>query len=279
MRLGGGAEKARSNTAAAGDASRLRDLMFFPADADVIDGDAAQKVTVTPDGLTLTLLRDGTNPPPAVLNGLLVFHDSAAQAEAESEAITISTPLDSPSANTTGGIGFVWAAVLAFVGGILLNLMPCVLPILSVKAFSLVRHAQSAPREVRLQGVAYGAGVLISFAVIAAALIGFRAAGAEIGWGFQLQSPPFLAAMIYLLFAVGLNLSGVFSFGDQIAGTAGELGSHERYSGSFLTGALATLIATPCTAPFMAAALGYAITQPWYRSLAIFEAVGFGMAL
>jgi thiol:disulfide interchange protein len=263
---------------AAGDASRLRDLTFFPADADVIDGDATQTVTIGPEGLTLVLSRDGTKPAPAVLRGLLVFHDSAAQAEAEPEAIAVSTPLDPPTANASGGIAFIWAAVLAFLGGILLNLMPCVLPILSVKAFSLVQHAQSAPREVRLQGVAYGAGVFVSFAVIAAALIGFRAAGAEIGWGFQLQSPPFLAAMIYLLFAVGLNLSGVFSFGDRIAGTAGELGSHERYSGSFLTGALATLIATPCTAPFMAAALGYAITQPWYRSLAIFEAVGLGLA-
>ena len=85
--------------------------------------------------------------------------------------------------------------------------------------------------------------------------------------------------MIYVLFAVGLNLSGVFSFGDRVAGVAGAIGSREGYSGSFLTGALATLVATPCTAPFMAAALGYAITQPWYRSLAIFEAVGFGLAL
>jgi thiol:disulfide interchange protein len=263
---------------AAGDASRLRELMFFPADADVIDGGAAQTVTAESDGLTLALVRDKTKPPPTLLKGLLVFHDSAAQAEAEPTAIAISTPLGPISPNATGSIAFVWAAVLAFAGGILLNLMPCVLPILSVKAFSLVQHAQAAPREVRLQGVAYGAGVLASFAAIAAALIGFRAAGAEIGWGFQLQSPVFLAVMIYVLFAVGLNLSGVFSFGDRIAGAAGELGSHEHYSGSFLTGALATLIATPCTAPFMAAALGYAITQPWYRSLAIFEAVGLGLA-
>jgi thiol:disulfide interchange protein len=153
------------------------------------------------------------------------------------------------------------------------------LPILSVKVFSVVQHAQSAPREVRLQGAAYTAGVLLSFALIAAGLIGFRAAGAEIGWGFQLQSPVFVAAMIYVLFAVGLNLSGVFGFGDRVAGVAGAFGSRERYSGSFLTGALAALITTPCTAPFMAAALGYAITQPWYRSLAIFEAVGLGLAL
>ena len=263
---------------ATGDASRLRNLMFFPADPNIIDDDAPQTVTIDTKGLTLALPRDGTKPTPAELNGLLVFHDSAAQADASLQAITISTLLDRASPNTGDGLKFVWAALLAFAGGILLNLMPCVLPILSVKAFSLVQHAQSAPREVRLQGVAYGAGVLISFAVIAGLLIGFRAAGAEIGWGFQLQSPVFIAAMIYLLVAVGFNLSGLFSFGERVAGVAGDIGSHNRYSGSFLTGALATLIATPCTAPFMAAALGYAITQPWYRSLAIFEAVGLGLA-
>jgi thiol:disulfide interchange protein DsbD len=127
--------------------------------------------------------------------------------------------------------------------------------------------------------MAYAAGVLLSFGAIAVALLGVRAAGTEIGWGFQLQSPLFVAVMIYVLFAVGLNLSGVFSFGERIAGVAGELSYRRRYSGSFLTGALATLVATPCTAPFMAAALGYAITQPWYRSFVIFEAVGLGLAL
>jgi len=190
----------------------------------------------------------------------------------------ISTSVTAGPSSAVGGLGFAWAVVLAFAGGVLLNLMPCVLPVLSIKVFGLAEHARSAPREVRLQGAAYGAGVLASFAVIGAALIGFRAAGAEIGWGFQLQSPVFVAAMIYVLFAVGLNLSGVFSFGERMAGVAGEFGSREGYSGSFLTGALATMIATPCTAPFMAAAVGYAITQPWYRSLAIFEAVGLGLA-
>jgi thiol:disulfide interchange protein/DsbC/DsbD-like thiol-disulfide interchange protein len=261
-----------------GDASRLRDVMFFPEEANVIDDGAPQELSVRPDGLTLTLLRNGAKPPPAVFKGLLVFHDSAAQADAGPKAILISAPLVSGSPDTLGAFAFLWAAVLAFAGGFLLNLMPCVLPVLSIKAFALVDNARASPRAARLQGVAYGAGVLLSFAVIAALLIGFRAAGAELGWGFQLQSPVFVAAMIYVLFAVGLNLSGVFSFGDRLAGVAGELGSVERYSGSFLTGALATFIATPCTAPFMAAALGYAITQPWYRSLVIFEAVGLGLA-
>src|SRR5262249_56183115 len=128
------------------------------------------------------------------------------------ETITISSPI----ASSLGQPGFVWALVLAAMGGLLLNLMPCVLPVLSIKAFSLAQHAQSAAREVRIQGLAYTAGVLASFAAIAAVLLGMRGAGSEIGWGFQLQSPLFVALMIYVLFAVGLNLSGVFSFGDRI---------------------------------------------------------------
>jgi thiol:disulfide interchange protein DsbD len=264
---------------AMGDAQKLRDVMFFPADRDVIDNDALQTPVAGPEGLTLTLRRDPTAPAPTALNGLLSFRDSAASSDTGPQAVTISSQIERATANSSNQLGFVWALILAFAGGIFLNLMPCVLPVLSIKAFSLAQHAQSAAREVRLQGIAYTAGVLLSFATIAALLLGMRAAGAEIGWGFQLQSPLFVALMVYVLFAVGLNLSGVFSFGERIAGAAGELSSHAGYSGSFLTGALATLVATPCTAPFMAAALGYAITQPWYRSLAIFEAVGFGMAL
>jgi len=132
---------------------------------------------------------------------------------------------------------------------------------------------------MRLQGMAYAAGVLTSFAMIGGALIGLRATGAEIGWGFQLQSPIFVTSLIYLLFTVGLNLSGVFSVGARLTGVGSNLARREGYAGSFFTGALATLVATPCTAPFMAAALGYAITQPWYASLAVLEAIGLGLAL
>jgi thiol:disulfide interchange protein len=264
---------------ATGNAEKLRDVTFFPIDRDVVDNDAPQSPVAEPGGLTLTLRRDVTKPAPAALNGLLVFRDTAAQADTGLETIAISSPIEAATASSLGQLGFVWALVLAAAGGLLLNLMPCVLPVLSIKAFSLAQHAQSAAREVRVQGIAYTAGVLVSFAAIAAVLLGMRSAGSEIGWGFQLQSPLCVAVMIYVLFAVGLNLSGVFSFGERIAGAAGELSTHTAYSGSFLTGALATLVATPCTAPFMAAALGYAITQPWYRSLFIFEAVGFGMAL
>jgi thiol:disulfide interchange protein len=264
---------------AVGNSVKLNDVMFLPMDSDVLDDDAAQNPVVGADGLTLTLRRDTAKPAPAGLNGLLVFRDSTAQSDTGPEAIVISSPITPFATESSSKLAIVWPLVLALAGGVLLNLMPCVLPVLSIKVFGLVQHAQSAPREVRLQGIVYGAGVLASFAAIAAVLLAIRSAGTEIGWGFQLQSPLFIAAMIYVLFAVGLNLSGVFGFGERIAGAAGELSSHPNYSSSFLTGALATLVATPCTAPFMAASLGYAITQPWYLSLAIFEAVGFGMAL
>ena len=263
---------------ATGDATRLRDVMFFPADANVIDNDAPQSISADSAGLTLTLLRDLSKPAPATLNGILVFRDLAA-AEGVSGAISISTAVQFAVGGGSTALGFLGALLLALAGGIVLNLMPCVLPVLAIKVFGLVEHARVSAREVRLQGVAYTAGVLLSFAAIGAVLIAVRSAGAEIGWGFQLQSPLFVAAMIYVLFAVGLNLSGVFTIGERMGGFGLGLATRESYAGSFWTGALATLVATPCTAPFMAAAIGYAITQPWYKSLAIFEAVGLGLAL
>jgi thiol:disulfide interchange protein len=264
---------------AMGDATRLRDVTFFPADANVIDDGAPQRVAASSEGLALTLRRDKTQSAPPILHGVLAFKDLAAQGAGASGAIAISAPIDPAGLDDAAGIGLLAAMLLAIAGGIVLNLMPCVLPILSIKALALVQHSGSTPREMRRQGMAYAAGVLMSFAIIGCALIGLRAAGAEIGWGFQLQSPIFVTLLIYLLFAVGLNLSGVFSVGARLTGVGSELALREGYAGSFFTGALATLVATPCTAPFMAAAVGYAITQPWYVSLAVLEAIGLGLAL
>jgi thiol:disulfide interchange protein DsbD len=271
---------------ATGDAGRLSQVVFFPADDGVIDNDAAQTISVGKDGVTLTLARgEMKGKPLAALNGVLAFHDGSTGGAGVDRAIAIAAPAHegtlaiSSATAAIGMVGLFEALLAAILGGMVLNLMPCVLPVLSIKALSLVRHAQGAPREVRLQGLAYAAGVLISFAAVAGALIAFRAAGAEIGWGFQLQSPIFLTIMIYVLFAVGLSLSGVFTVGDSVAGVGQGLASREGYGGSFFTGALATLVATPCTAPFMAAAIGFAITQPWYIAFAVFEAVGVGLAL
>jgi thiol:disulfide interchange protein DsbD len=265
---------------ATGDASKLTDIVFFPGDDGVTDNDTPPRVEAGRDGVTVTFKRGAKKPEPLhTLNGVLTFRDGSAGAPDSRQAIAISAPVTASAGGAAVRLGLIEAVLLALLGGVVLNLMPCVLPVLSLKAMSLVAHAKSAPREVRLQGLAYGAGVLISFGLVAGALIGLRAAGGEIGWGFQLQSPVFVTLMIYVLFAVGLSLSGVFTVGDGIVGVGGSLAGREGYAGSFFTGALATLVATPCTAPFMAAAIGFAITQPWYVSLIIFESIGLGLAL
>ncbi len=263
---------------AMGDATRLTDVSFFPQDADVIDDDAAQAVNADSQGLSILLRRSKSKKLPAALRGILSYHDSAAQA-GSAGAMSISVPLQSPPVTAEASPGFAAAILLALLGGIVLNLMPCVLPVLSIKVLALLEHAELTPRQMRLQGITYAAGVLVSFACIAGALMALRAGGAAIGWGFQLQSPLFVGLLIYLLFAVGLNLSGVFSIGNRLTGVGGHLSQRVSYSGSFVGGVLATIVATPCTAPFMAAAVGYALTQPWFRSLVVLESIGLGLAL
>jgi thiol:disulfide interchange protein len=257
-----------------GDASQLKDVAFFPLDQNVIEDGAPQIVSASSEGLEIALRRDTSHPAPAALKGVLVFRDEAAQ-PAGRTAIAVAAPMTS----TPFEFGLPAALVLAFLGGLILNLMPCVLPVLFIKVLALIEHAGLTSRQARLQAIVYAAGVMASFAVLAAVLLGLRAAGDQIGWGFQLQSPVFVALMIYVLFAVGLNLSGAYSVGETLTGAGSALALRRGYAGSFFTGALATLVATPCTAPFMAAALGYAVTQPPYVSLVVLEAVAVGLAV
>lgn len=176
-------------------------------------------------------------------------------------------------------IGFFTALFLALIGGIILNLMPCVFPVLSIKVLSLVNHSNQSAGQIRSHGFIYTLGVLASLAFLAVLLILLKAGGAQIGWGFQFQSPLFVLAVAYLMFAVGLSLSGVFFIGGSVAGVGSSLTEKTGYSGSFFTGVLATIVATPCTAPFMAAAVGYALAQPAAKLLAIFLSLGLGLAL
>lgn len=168
----------------------------------------------------------------------------------------------------------------AILGGVILNLMPCVFPVLSIKALSIVRLAEGSRLKIWGHGLAYTAGILSCFAAIGFALLTFRHAGENIGWGFQLQNPNMVIGLSWLLFAVGLNLSGVFEISLGRAAGAGEgLTRKPGLSGAFFTGVLATLVATPCTAPFMGAALGAAILLPTVQAMAVFLALGFGLAL
>ena len=163
---------------------------------------------------------------------------------------------------------------LAFLGGLILNLMPCVFPILAMKAAAIARLGAATRGRVRAEAGGYVLGVLTTFATLGLALVGLREAGSAIGWGFQFQSPLFVAAMALLLFTVGLNLSGVFAV---TLPAGGHLGS--GLAGSFLTGVLAVVVATPCTAPFMGAALAAGLAAPWPQTLAIFLVLGLGLAV
>jgi thiol:disulfide interchange protein DsbD len=167
----------------------------------------------------------------------------------------------------------------AFLGGIILNLMPCVLPVLALKVFSLIRHAGENPRDAWKQGAAFTVGVVLSFWALAAVLLALRAAGNHLGWGFQMQSPGFVLTLIFIFFLLALNLFGVFELGTSLVGLDAKAAGHaDGLFGSFLNGALATLAATPCTAPFMGSALGFAAEQPAAVSFLIFTALALGMA-
>ena len=167
----------------------------------------------------------------------------------------------------------------AFVGGLILNLMPCVLPVLSLKVFALIKHAGDHPGQAWKQGVAFAAGVVVSFWILAGLLLALRAAGNQLGWGFQMQSPGFVAGLIVLFFLIGLNLFGVFEIGGSLVGVDAKAASQAGGSvSSFLNGALATVAATPCTAPFMGSALGFAAQQPAFVSMLIFTFLALGMA-
>lgn len=172
------------------------------------------------------------------------------------------------------------ALFFALLGGMILNLMPCVFPVLSLKALSLSKNANKKDQTpARRSGLAYTAGVVLSFLAIAGILIALKAAGAQIGWGFQLQNPVVVSLLAYLLFIIGLNLSGLFEISGHFGNVGNKLTQGTDITASFFSGVLATIVATPCTAPFMAAALGYALTQPAYISLLIFAVLGLGLAL
>jgi thiol:disulfide interchange protein/DsbC/DsbD-like thiol-disulfide interchange protein len=171
-----------------------------------------------------------------------------------------------------------WAALLgALIGGMMLNLMPCVFPVLAIKVVSFVKVKDQRTRVT--SGLAYTAGVTLSFLALGALLLGLRAAGEQLGWGFQLQSPAVVAGLAVLFTLLGLNLAGLFEFGNFLPSRVASLQAQNPTVDSFLSGVLATAVASPCTAPFMGASLGYAVGLPEVQALAVFAAIGLGMAL
>ncbi len=171
------------------------------------------------------------------------------------------------------------ALFFALIGGVILNLMPCVFPILSMKAMSLVKMRGLEVRAARLSGLAYAFGVILSFCGVAGALLVLKMAGAQIGWGFQFQNPWIVGFLVYLLFVLGLNLMGFFDIANPFGAVGGKLTQKSGVTGAFFTGVLATVVATPCTAPFMAGAIAFALVQPALIGLLLFAVLGFGLAL
>jgi thiol:disulfide interchange protein DsbD len=272
--------------------AELADAYFFPFEGTAVAHSAPQAVERGAQGVTLTLepgyAFQAPSPPPT-LSGVLALASGAAYeltatpGAAPAGAAGLGPPPASRAASAAedggaAGLTLPVALLFAFLGGLILNLMPCVFPILAMKAAALANHAHERS-GARLQALAFGAGVLTTFLVLAGALIALQSAGEAIGWGFQLQNPAVIAGLALLMLLVALNLSGVFEVGGSVqnlgSGAAGRRGA----SGSFMTGVLAVVVAAPCTAPFMAGAMGYALTQSAVVSLAVFLALAVGFAL
>ena len=278
---------------------------FYPYDGTALDQAQPQRAAAGPQGVTLALpagpgFAHGKSP--AKLEGVLALGGEAFEvsatpggalkgavgstppgqtappaADAAVAAVASAAPTPQIPPPAAGGLGLVSALALAFVGGLILNLMPCVFPVLSIKAAALARHLE-APQKARGEGVAFLAGVVASFLALAGLLIAARAAGQAVGWGFQLQSPVVVAVLVLVLFAAGLNLSGVFEAGLSLQGIGAESASRAGgLAGAALTGVLAVVVAAPCTAPFMAPAIGWALVQPPVVALSVFLALGLGL--
>ena len=272
--------------AAALHGATAKDAYLYPYSSTVIDQPKPQLVERGPGGLTLTLqpgyaFKHG--PRPTSLDGLLVVdgrlfavHATPGPLPAAARGLGPITPVKTSFGGGEGVIGLALAAGAAFLGGVVLNLMPCVFPILSMKALALASHAAEA-RKARSHGLAFLAGVLLTFVGLAAVLIAAKAAGAAVGWGFQLQSPGVVAGLCLVMLLIGLNLSGLYEAGLSLQNAAATAGG-SGLLGSLLTGALAVVVAAPCTAPFMAGAIAFALTRPEAQALLIFAALGLGFA-
>ena len=273
-------------------ALRGNQLDMFPETPEVIETAAAFTQAWTGGVWTATVpLSAQRSGSPSVMPVVLAAGDQAFRAELkvlgrwpEVAAVTgVSPALEAAlsgnlNAPAPASISLLAALLGALLGGLILNLMPCVFPVLAIKVVGFTRHADDR-RGHRISGLAYTAGVVLSFVALGALVMGLRAAGQQLGWGFQLQSPAVVATLAALFTVIGLNLAGLFEFGAFLPSSLATLESRHPVGNSFLSGVLAVAIASPCTAPFMGASVGLAIGLPAAQGLLIFAAVGVGMAL
>lgn len=257
---------------------------FFPYEQGILGHSNPQRITNGADGLRLTTTPDyiWDDAVPNAFEGVLTYKQDG-QLKGTKVALAVGKSLDigaapTPKVNTNGVT--LWTAIIgALIGGLILNLMPCVFPVISIKALSIAKSAHGERAKIKREAWLYTAGVIATFLLLTVLLLALKAGGAEIGWGFQLQSPKVVAALAVLLFVIGLNLLGAFEFGSGLQNTGAELTQKDGAAGSFFTGALAVIVATPCTAPMMAGAVGYALAAPAFITLAVFMALAIGFAL
>ena len=265
-------------------------IEFFPYTSDLLKHSAPQRVANNAEhGLRISqTLGDYFVKAPAQVDGALVVHDGdtvkAWEIHAQPgavEALPKSTASGASSVpgETAAPLSLALVLLSALLGGLILNLMPCVFPVLSIKAISLIEARAKVARRQRGHALAYTFGVLATFGGLAGLLLALRGGGSAVGWGFQLQQPVFVAVLAYLFFAMGLSMSGVVQFGTRLMGVGQGLAADSGYRGSFFTGVLAVAVASPCTAPFMGTALGYALGQPTAVAMLVFLALGLGLAL
>ena len=260
--------------------SKPEDTEFYPYDPDLIVNSSDQDIEPLPDGFRIRFLRaDDLKTLPANLHGLIKLSDTVSyEFTAPVMPGEIAPPPPSVAKTQASGVTTISAIGLAFIGGIILNLMPCVFPVLFLKGLALVQSSGEERKQLRSHGLVYTFGILVSFWTIVGVLLALRAGGSQAGWGFQLQSPAFIAILASFLFFFALSLAGQFDLGLSLTSAGGELATKPGYTGSFFTGVLATVVATPCTAPLMGAAIGFALVQPAWITFAIFTALGLGLA-
>ena len=265
----------------------VRELVFYPFKAGLIRHASSQERR-TVDGRTVLVIGSGYAADERVQSsrgGVLSYEVNeggrwqSRMVEIEPALLVDDMTLDDTVADVTMPVNYIVILLLALGGGLILNLMPCVFPILSIKVLKFVQVAHADAGKVREQGLFFLAGVLASFVGLAAILVGLREFGLPVGWGFQLQLPVVVAALAVLLFAIGLNLLGVFEVGTRLMGLGSGLADTPGARGAFFTGVLAVVVAAPCVGPLAAGALGLALTQPAFVVILVSAAMGLGLAL
>lgn len=268
---------------------------FIPETPDAVDNASPQTLEKTSSGVRLQLMAAPSfEGKITTLDGLLVADPPLGRTTAST--VSMPWPGGAPKVKATPagptmsaaemqavtgngpGIALAAAVLFAFLGGLVLNLMPCVFPVVSIKVLGFVEQAHGDRADLRRHGLAFAAGIVICFWAVAGLLLALRASGEALGWGYQLQSPIVVSALAVLFFLLGLNLSGYFEMGARVQSIAGDVRDRHGLTGAFLSGLLATAVATPCTAPFMGAALGFALTQPAIEAMLVFTSLAVGMA-